>query len=192
AAPDDDEAEPVATETEEATISPTDTSEPTETATSEPTSTSTSSPTPRPTNTPQPSSTPTELPPTVTALPTNTPLPPTPTAAPPPTETPAPVVNSTFINSISIDGDRYVVDYGTAGFTETLPGQHVHFYWNNIREDQAGVGPTQASWILYGGPRPFTGYAVNDRPGDATQMCIIVANPDHTILLGTGNCFPLP
>jgi len=33
---------------------------------------------------------------------------------------------------------------------------------------------------------------VNDRPGDATQMCILVANPDHSVQLNTGNCFELP
>ena len=47
-------------------------------------------------------------------------------------------------------------------------------------------------WILYGGASPFTGYGVGDRPGGATQMCILVANADHSVQLGTGNCVDLP
>jgi hypothetical protein len=48
---------------------------------------------------------------------------------------------------------------------------------------------------LYGGPSPFTGYSFADRPfgpDGAEQMCILVANPDHSVRLGTGNCVKLP
>jgi hypothetical protein len=30
------------------------------------------------------------------------------------------------------------------------------------------------------------------RPADATQICSLVANANHTINLGTGNCVNLP
>jgi hypothetical protein len=68
----------------------------------------------------------------------------------------------------------------------------VHFYWDTIYEVQAGVGPTEKEWFVWGGPRPFDGYRVSDRPDTATAMCSVVANPDHTIKLGTGNCVDLP
>ena len=85
-----------------------------------------------------------------------------------------------------------MVDYTPFGYTPQLPGTHVHFFFNTVPPQNAGVGPTQETWILYGGPNPFTGYKVGDRPSGATQMCTLVANPDHTIQLGTGNCSDLP
>jgi formylglycine-generating enzyme required for sulfatase activity len=98
----------------------------------------------------------------------------------------------TRINSISIDENgNYVVDYETFGYTETLPGMHVHFFFNTVPPDQAGK-PGKGPWILYGGPRPFTKYKVSDRPDGATQMCILVANPDHSVQPNSGNCVDLP
>lgn len=142
--------------------------------------------------------------PTEEAAPTETPTTmPTETAEPPPaaTATLAPTAEPTEpagpevsarINNISLENDRYVVNYETFGYTEQLPGQHVHFYWNNISQEQAGVGPNQASWYVYGGPRPFTGWGVADRPAGVSAMCVVAANPDHTAILDTGNCVPLP
>jgi serine/threonine-protein kinase len=165
-------------------------------ATSAPTKTSVPTPTPKPSPTTAPLATSTTAatattPPTATTIPpTATTMPPTATTMPP-TAT-APTTLSAAITGITTVNGRYSVDYVTYGYTEQLSGQHVHFYWNNISQDQAGVGPTAASWILYGGPRPFTGYAVSDRPADASAMCVIVANADHTIILNSGNCMPLP
>lgn len=51
-----------------------------------------------------------------------------------------------------------------------------------------GSGP----WFVYGGPSPFTGYGAADRPLGATRLCVLVANPDHSIILGSGNCVDLP
>ena len=96
------------------------------------------------------------------------------------------------ITGITEEGGRYFVDYETTGYTEALPGEHVHFYWNDIDESQAGVGPDEAEWFVWGGPRPFNGYTVDERPSGATQICAVVANPDHTIKPGTGNCWDLP
>jgi hypothetical protein len=95
------------------------------------------------------------------------------------------------INDISVQGDRYRVDFETFGFAPQLPGQHVHFFFNTVPPEQAGV-PGQGPWILYGGTSPFTEYGVNDRPGSATQMCVLVANPDHSVQANSGNCFDLP
>jgi hypothetical protein len=96
------------------------------------------------------------------------------------------------ILGIDLKSGRYLVEYETTGYTERLPGLHVHFYWNNIYEEQAGVGPIEADWFVWGGPRPFDGYTVSERPSGVTAMCSVVANPDHTIKLGTGNCHALP
>jgi serine/threonine-protein kinase len=95
------------------------------------------------------------------------------------------------IQTITLDGSAYVVNYTTTGYTETLPGRHVHFFFNTVPPDQAGL-PGGGPWILYGGPRPFTQYTVNDRPAGATQMCALVANEDHSVIAGSGNCIALP
>jgi hypothetical protein len=99
---------------------------------------------------------------------------------------------STWITNITIDDqNRYVIEYETYGFTEQLPGMHVHFFFNSVPPDQAGI-PGAGPWILYGGPRPFTQYRVSDKPASATQMCILVANEDHSVIQGSGNCVYLP
>jgi hypothetical protein len=96
------------------------------------------------------------------------------------------------INGITINQKgHYVVDYETFGYTEQLPGMHVHFFFNTVTPENAGV-PGAGPWYLYGGPRPFRGYTVNDRPAGATQMCALVANPDHSVQPDTGNCVDLP
>jgi serine/threonine protein kinase len=95
------------------------------------------------------------------------------------------------IDNITIQDDRYVVDYETFGFTEALPGTNIHFFFNTVPPDQAGV-PGKGPWVFFGGPHPFKGYAVANRPQGATQMCALVANADHTVQLQSGNCFNLP
>jgi hypothetical protein len=72
-----------------------------------------------------------------------------------------------------------------------MPGQHVHFFFNTVPPAQAGV-PGSGPWYAYGGSSPFIGYGIADRPPAATQMCILVANPDHSVIQNTGNCFNLP
>ena len=120
-----------------------------------------------------------------TAAPTETP-----TETPTPTETLPPLY--VRINGITLnDSGQYVVDYETFGYTEVLPGMHVHFYFNTVPHEQAG-NPGSGPWILYGGPRPFTGYRESDRPAQASQMCALVANNNHSVIAGSGNCFQLP
>lgn len=145
---------------------------------------------PEPTDTPEATEVPvvvpteTEVPPP-TLPPTDTP---TPSLTPTPTVPPGPYVR---INDISIEGGHYVVEYETFEYTETLPGMHVHFFYDTVSEADAGV-PGAGPWILYGGPRPFREYTVASRPAAATQMCALVANADHSIIPGTGNCMDLP
>jgi serine/threonine protein kinase len=120
----------------------------------------------------------------------------TPTSTSVPTETPTPTNTLpplyARINSITVNSsNQYVVEYETFGYTETLPGMHVHFFFDTVPPEQAGV-PGSGPWILYGGPRPFTKYGVGDRPGSATQMCALVANADHSVIQASGNCYDLP
>lgn len=105
--------------------------------------------------------------------------------------------NTARINQIWVADGRYFVDFETFGFTAQMPGQHVHFFWNTVPLEQAGV-PGSGPWQLYpataGGDasNPFTMYTVNDRPASATQICILVANSDHSVNQGTGNCMDVP
>jgi serine/threonine-protein kinase len=167
-----------------------DTDTPPPPATDEPQATAVSS-----TDTPEPTATP--PPATATDVPTTAPTqPPTATSPPPPTATspPPPTAITRLavqITGISLSGDRYVVSYDTFGYTETLPGMHVHFFFNTVPPDQAGA-PGGGPWKLYGGPRPFTEYGTGDRPGGATQMCALVANADHSVMANSGNCMNLP
>jgi molecular chaperone DnaK len=114
---------------------------------------------------------------------------PTPTAAPTPTPTPA--GRQARITKIVLTGSTYVVTYEVFGYKQKLPGQHVHFFFDTVPSKQAGM-PGAGPWFVYGGPIPFKGYKVSDRPTKATQMCILVANPDHTVIQNTGNCVDLP
>ena len=95
------------------------------------------------------------------------------------------------ITGISLNSNQYIVTFETRGFFPQLPGQHVHFFFNSVPPEQAGV-PGSGSRYVYGGGSPFTGYTIADRPGEATQLCILVANPDHSVIQGTGNCYDLP
>jgi hypothetical protein len=83
------------------------------------------------------------------------------------------------------------VTYETYRYSPALPGRHVHFFFNDIPPEEAGI-PGDGPWFLYAGPVPFRGYGVGDRPAAATQMCILVANSDHSVVQDTGNCMDLP
>lgn len=143
--------------------------------------------TPAPTETSPPPPTPTNPPPSNTPPPTNTPEP---TSTPTITPTPTPDL-FVVINNITIENDVYVVEYETFGYTEALPGRHVHFFFNTVLPENAG-SPGSGPWELYGGPRPFKGYRVSDRPSQATQMCALVANANHSIIPNSGTCKDLP
>lgn len=144
---------------------------------------------PPPTDTPEPTETSApaaELPTATTeaeSTPTWEPIP-EPTATYPPLYV---RINNIWVNA----SNYYVVEYETFGYTEQLPGQHVHFFWNTVSPDQAG-SPGRGPWELYGGPRPFTRYSVSSKPANATQICALVANANHSIILESGNCFDLP
>jgi len=130
-----------------------------------------------------------------TLTPTVTPTSP-PTVTPTPTLSPTPTIPVGLpyvrINGISLDSQgRYSVEYETFEYTEVLPGQHVHFFFNTVPPEQAG-NPGNGPWKLWGGPRPFAFFRPADRPAAATMMCSLVANPDHSIQFNSGTCSILP
>lgn len=109
----------------------------------------------------------------------------------------APAPNTARIDRIWVQDGRYYVDFEAFGFTPQLPGQHVHFFYDTVPPAQAGM-PGSGPWQLYpaaagqSGASPFTLLTVASRPPAATQMCILVANNDHSVNQGTGNCVDLP
>jgi hypothetical protein len=112
-------------------------------------------------------------------------------APPLPTEPAAPALSAQITGITIDDQNRYVVAYQTQGFTEQLPGTHLHFFFNTVPAEQVGISGG-GNRLMFGGPSPFTGYLTSARPAEATQLCVLVANPDHSIIPNSGNCFNLP
>lgn len=124
-----------------------------------------------------------------------------PTPEPTP-ELPTPPPDADFfsrITGITVEGDRYAVAFETFGFDPQLEGanKHVHFFFDTVPASQAGV-PGGGPWNLYPetpgevGTSPYTGYGIEDVPQGARQICILVANSDHSVIRETGNCWDLP
>ena len=114
-----------------------------------------------------------------------------------PTQTAAPTLSPTpegpyvVITGIKVEGSLYIVDYEAHNLEDSM---HVHMFFNTVPPEQAGspaAGPWKLTWNAYGDP-PFTQYGIANRPANATQMCSLVANSNHSVLLGTGNCVDLP
>ena len=74
---------------------------------------------------------------------------------------------------------------------------HVHFFFDTVPISQAG-SPGEGPWQLYpasygaAGTSPFTLLGPSEKPQGAQELCILVANPNHSIIPGTGNCKNLP
>jgi hypothetical protein len=98
---------------------------------------------------------------------------------------------SATITGISLVGNQYHVAFQTTGFTPDIMHTHVHFFFNTVPPEQAGL-PGSGPWYVYGGGSPFTGYGLAGRPQAATQLCALVANHDHSVIPGSGNCLNLP
>ena len=108
--------------------------------------------------------------------------------------TPTPTGPYVVITGIRLENNVYVVDYEVHNFPQS-PSLHVHMFFNTVPPEQAGSPAPGKNWKLtwgaYGDP-PFTQYGPANRPANATQMCSLVANPNHTVILNTGNCIDLP
>jgi len=152
-----------ATPTEEPAVIVADTAAPSETVAPEPTE--------------EPTGEPTEIP-------TDTAIPPSPTPDRP----------YVVITGIRLENNLYVVDFEMLNTGGAPEGLHVHMFFNTVPPDQAG-SPGAGPWKLVGGPygpSPFTGYGPANRPPAATQMCSLIANPNHTVQPNSGNCVDLP
>jgi hypothetical protein len=95
------------------------------------------------------------------------------------------------IERITRTGNNYSVEFRAVGFTPAINGRHVHFFFDPVPPEQAGT-PGTGPWYMYAGASPFNLWGVADRPPGATRMCILVANADHSVIQGTGNCLRLP
>ena len=84
----------------------------------------------------------------------------------------------------------YLVNFITYNFRPDRERLHVHFFFNTVSPENAGV--PGSGWRLYAGPSPFSGYSLSDRPSEADEICILVANGSHHIRPDSGNCVPLP
>jgi len=95
------------------------------------------------------------------------------------------------ITDVRMNEAGYKVEFTTSGYTSSLPGRHVHLFFDTVPPNQAGV-PGGGPWVMYGGPSPYTGYNIKDRPPGATRLCALVGNPGHSVIQRTGNCVSLP
>ena len=131
-----------------------------------------------------------------------------PTTVGEPTECPAEPERTACITSISIDAaGGLVAEFEATGYTPELePIQdHIHFYFDTAidgDERNAGMAGSGGDWRLWDAPNPFTATGGDGgRPGftlaeaqaiDATQLCALVADVNHEVYVGTGNCIDLP
>jgi hypothetical protein len=110
---------------------------------------------------------------------------------------PEPAPNTARINRIWVQDGRFYVDFETFGFVPQMPGQHLHFFFDSVPPEQAGR-PGSGPWQIYPAangqpaPSPFTLFTVAQRPRNASQICVLVANANHSVNQGTGNCVALP
>ncbi len=103
-----------------------------------------------------------------------------------------PATPRAIITDLTRVGNTYRATFITDGFTPALPGQHVHFFYDTVPPSQAGIPAPSSNWFVYGSSVPFTQATVANRPFGATKLCILVANPNHSVIQGTGNCVTLP
>jgi len=114
-----------------------------------------------------------------------------PTETPSPTLSPTPSTPYVVITEIRVEGALYIVDYEVHNLDNS---QHVHIFFDTVPPEQAGSpgsGPWKLTWNTYGDP-PFTQYGIANKPAGATQLCALVANSNHSVIQGSGNCVFLP
>ncbi|MFN0028955.1 MAG: Hsp70 family protein [Acidimicrobiales bacterium] len=113
---------------------------------------------------------------------------------------------SPFVCALAVHFDedgQLVVPFRTQGYVADISARHIHFFFPNhpeIAEDpnNAGTGGTKHdnNWILWDDPNPFggpTAYGIEAvQAAQATEICVLVADPQHRVLPNTGNCLPLP
>lgn len=89
------------------------------------------------------------------------------------------------------DGKHYHVEFETSGFVPQPRDFHIHFFYDTVTPENSGI-PGDGPWEVHQATDPFEAFVVNERPAAATAICVIVANPDHTTIPTTFDCFDLP
>ncbi|NLF10271.1 MAG: serine/threonine protein kinase [Anaerolineaceae bacterium] len=97
------------------------------------------------------------------------------------------------IEGIGVDEKgRYSAVFTVINFEPAYPGgTHMHFFWNTFSPEDVGIGG-EANRLSHGSLEPFAGFRADERPPTATDLCVVVANPNHTVIPDSGNCYPLP
>lgn len=100
-------------------------------------------------------------------------------------------------SSVGVSGENFEVLFTVSGYSPKISDDersfHVHFFFDTVAPENAGSnGKPPGQWVDYDGPSPFFGMKVADRPAGATKICALVADFQHGILPGTGNCADLP
>lgn len=104
------------------------------------------------------------------------------------------------IRSLVRDGDDLLVEVETFGFTPLLGGTHLHFFIDAIAEENAGGGTPGVIEYPAAYEEPSAWGAMIVRiplaslvfPSDYTieegNLCVVIAHPDESVLLGRGEC----
>ncbi|MEX1007761.1 MAG: Hsp70 family protein [Acidimicrobiia bacterium] len=116
-----------------------------------------------------------------------------------------------FLTDVRLDGETYIATYVVQGFQPIIfepnvkgkpSDHHVHFFFDTVGADHAGSNtPQPGIWEVWDkdsghGELRFDAFNLtnqNDKGGEgATKLCILVADKDHGVEAGSGNCLPLP
>jgi actin-like ATPase involved in cell morphogenesis len=116
-----------------------------------------------------------------------------------------------LLRSVRLDGNTYIADYTVKGFEPVIyePGKkgkpddhHVHFFFDTIGADRAGTNtPNPGIWQVWDrdsghGELRFDAFTLSNQSQNggagATKLCILVADAQHGVEQGSGNCMPLP
>jgi hypothetical protein len=98
------------------------------------------------------------------------------------------------IISVTLDANFTYNVYFETNYETDNSSYHVHFFFDTVSPANAGI-PGSGPWKIYDGSSPFTQYTFVDRPFGAygaERICALVANPNHSIRLNSGNCVKLP
>jgi actin-like ATPase involved in cell morphogenesis len=104
------------------------------------------------------------------------------------------------ITNVAIDGDSLVIDWTPFNFEPSIGDRHAHFFYDTVLPTEAGTnaaqfGATPKIWELTDA-RPFRSereMLLSNKPPEATQVCVTVANAEHGVVDPTVfECVPLP
>jgi hypothetical protein len=110
------------------------------------------------------------------------------------------------ITGIRLDGDHYSVDYSVESFDPltaehggTPDDHHVHFFFDTTPPEHAGTNSdVRGPWVVWDrvdadGALLFDSATVaGAQEAGAKQLCVLVADANHGVEQGTGNCVDLP